>query len=238
MKKIIIQKQIEIAGISILLLQKRIKNLHLRILPMTGEVRVSAPIRLSLKYIKKFIEQRVDWINDKQVEIKNRKIAKPPKFISNEIHNFFGESFELQLHENAASNKVEEDASILKMFLKNSSTTQQREKILDDFYRKNLLKKIPDLITKYEKKMNVKVAEFRIKKMKTRWGTCNIKERRIWLSLELAKKPLECLEFIVVHEMVHFFERKHGKKFYDLMNNFLPEWKKSDAILKNKQTSF
>ncbi|MBP7710430.1 MAG: M48 family metallopeptidase [Rickettsiales bacterium] len=234
MKKIITQKQIEIEGISILLLQKRIRNLHLRILPPTGEVRVSAPVRLSLVQIKKFVEQRIDWIRDKQIEVKNRKIIAPLKFISGEIHNFFGESFKLQVLENSKSNAVEVREDVLEMRLKNTTTIQQRKKILDDFYRKNLTAKIPEIVAKYEAKMNVRVAEFRIKKMKTRWGTCNVRARRIWLSLELAKKPLECLEFIVVHEMTHLFERKHNQKFYALMDKFLPEWKKLDVILKNK----
>ncbi len=234
MKKIITKKHIEIEGIPILLLQKRIKNLHLRILPPTGEVRVSAPVRVSLVQIKKFLEQRIDWIREKQLEVKNRKIILPPKFISGETHDFFGESFKLKVVENARSNALVVKEDVLEMHLKNTATIQQRKKILDEFYRGNLTTKIPDLVVKYEKKMNVKVAEFRVKKMTTRWGTCNVKARRIWLSLELAKKPLECLEFIVAHEMTHLFERKHNKKFYALMDRFFPEWKKCDAILKNK----
>ncbi len=102
---------------------------------------------------------------------------------------------------------------------------QQKRKILDEFYRAELKKIIPKFIQKYEQKMRVKVEEFGVKKMKTRWGTCNAKARRIWLNLELAKKPIQCLEFIITHEMVHLLERNHSKKFYELMDKFMSDWK-------------
>ncbi len=234
MKKIITQKQIEIEEISIQLLQKRIRNLHLRILPPLGEVRVSAPVRLSLVEIKRFVTERLDWIRAKQIEVRARKIIAPSKFISGEIHDFFGEKFELRVVENSKSNSVLIDENFLELRAKKTTTILQRKKILDDFYRVNLAEKIPALATKYEEKMGKKVAEFRIKKMTTRWGTCNVRDRRIWLSLELAKKPIECLEFIVVHEMTHLFERGHNKKFYALMDQFFPQWKLWDAKLKHK----
>ena len=234
MKKIITEKQIEIEGISILLQQKRIRNLHLRIMPPLGEVRVTAPVRLSLTEIRKFVSQRLDWIRQKQIEVRNRKIIAPPKFISGEIHDFFGEKFELKLLENSRSNSVVRCENFLELHCKKTSTLVQRRKILDDFYRINLAEKIMPLVKKYEEKMATKIIEFRIKKMTTRWGTCNVRARRIWFSLELAKKPLGCLEMIVVHEMTHLFERGHNKKFYALMDKFFPQWKKWDECLKNK----
>ncbi len=121
----------------------------------------------------------------------------------------------------------------IKLFAKKNSTIAQRKKLLDEFYRQNLKKIIPNYIKKWEKKMNLKVLEFGVKEMKTRWGTCNIKARRIWLNLELAKKPLSCLEYIVVHEMVHLLEKYHNKKFFAHMDRFLPKWREFKAILKN-----
>ena len=225
-------RQIEIEGIPISLLQKRIRNLHLRIIAPQGEVRVSAPLRISLTYIKKFITERIEWIKEKQIEIRNRKIFAPPKFISGEKHYFFGKEFELQLIENSRSNKVLINDNFLELHVKKISELKQRRKIIDDFYRKNLNEKIPDLIAKYEKEMNVKVAEFRIKKMKTRWGTCNVKERRIWITLELAKRSLGCLEMLITHEMTHLLERKHNKRFFALMDKFMPNWRDWDRELK------
>jgi predicted metal-dependent hydrolase len=114
---------------------------------------------------------------------------------------------------------------VITLYVKKLSNFKQRQKLFDDFYRANLKKIIPPLIEKYEKKMDVKVKEFGIKKMKTRWGTCNTRDRRIWLNLELAKKPPQYLESIVVHEMVHFFEHRHNKNFFALMDKFMPDWK-------------
>ncbi len=228
-------KQIEIAGISILLSQKRIRNLHLRIMPPTGEVRVSAPLRLSLAKIKEFVLKRIDWIKENQIVIRNRKIVAPLQFISGENHLVFGKNFELKLFENSKSNQVVVSENFLELHVKKTSNLERRKKILEDFYRANLREKIPELIAIYEPKMKVKVAEFGIKKMKTRWGTCNPKARRIWLSLELAKRPIECLEFIVIHEMTHLLERKHNKRFFALMDQFLPSWRVCQAELRERK---
>ncbi len=224
MKKILKQK-INVEGIEINLTQKRIKNLRLRICPPLGEVRISAPLRVSLKSIKKIIISKISWIKEAQIKILSRKKIQELKFISGEKHNFFGEEFLLEIIENSDSVKVFLSEEKIKIHSKKNLTLQQKRKILDEFYRAELKKIIPKFIQKYEQKMLVKVAEFGVKKMKTRWGTCNAKARRIWLNLELAKKPIQCLEFIIIHEMVHLLERNHSKKFYDLMDKFMCDWK-------------
>lgn len=234
MKKIIAQKQIEIEGVPILLLQKRIKNLNLKIFPPTGEVRVSAPLRLSMLQITKFLTSRIDWIRKKQIEIRQRKIILPAQFISGEMHLLFGKELELKLIENSSSNSVLVNGEFLEMRCKKNLNLQQKQKLLDGFYRDILSQKISELVAKYEAKMAVKIAEFRVRKMKTRWGTCNVKARRIWISTSLAQKNISCLELIVVHEMTHLFERGHNKKFYSLMTKFFPEWKLHEVELKNK----
>lgn len=237
-------KEIEIAGISFSLSQKRIRNLHLRICPPFGEVKVSAPLRFSLAQIKNFVIQKIDWIKEKQIEIRSRKFvspAPPLKFLSGENHFIFGQKFELKLVEESSKNKVVINKNFIELHIKNSdkkfgrkiANAAAREKILDNFYRAELKKIIPEFIEKYEQKMQVKVAEFGVKKMTTRWGTCNPKDRRIWLSLALAKKPLGCLEMIITHEMTHLLERRHNKNFYGLMTKFMPDWKIWDGELKS-----
>jgi hypothetical protein len=228
--------EIEIAGIKIFLTQKRIRSLHLRISAPDGEVRVSAPLRYGLARIKEFILQKIEWIKKNQIRIRKLrdegKIILPKKFISGEEHYFFGEKFLLELVQNSTANKVlfkisgleVSRGNVIELHVKKLSNLAQRQKLMDNFYRKHLKEVVPGMIAKYEEKMGVAVAEFRVKKMKTRWGTCNVKARRIWLSLELAKKPLGFLESTVVHEMVHLLERGHNKKFYGLMNQFMPEW--------------
>ena len=223
------KQKLEIDGIEIFLTQKRIRNLHLRISVPDGEVRVSAPARYGFPQIREFILQKIDWIKKGQIQIRKLrdegKIILPKKFISGEEHYFFGEEFRLELLQNSAANRVLIRDRVIELQVKKLSNLAQRQKLIDDFYRKHLKEIIPGIIAKYEKKMGVAVAEFGVKKMKTRWGTCNVKAHRIWLGLELAKKPLGFLESTVVHEMVHLLERGHNKKFYKLMDQFMPEWR-------------
>lgn len=221
---------LEVENIAIKLTRKRIKNLHLRICPPLGEVRVSAPLRLDDQEIHKFIFTRISWIKEKQNLVRQRKMIAPQKFLDGENHNFFGQKLLLRIIEGKISRPLKSQASlhdgIITLHIKKRSNIKQRKKILDAFYRAELKKIIPHFITKFEEKMDVEVVEFGIKKMKTRWGTCNAKARRIWLNLELAKKPIACLEYLIAHEMTHFFERGHNKKFFALMDKFLPEWQK------------
>ncbi|NBV07119.1 MAG: M48 family peptidase [Proteobacteria bacterium] len=229
MQKNSLAREIEVAGIKISLSQKRIKNLHLKISVPDGEVKASAPFRYKISQITDFVLKKIDWIKKSQKAIRQMrdegKIILPPKFISGEEHYFFGKKFQLQLLQNSALNRVDVSEKIMQLQVKKLSNLKQRQKIIDDFYRAHLRKIIPELIRKNEQKMQVRVKDFGIKKMKTRWGTCNVEARRIWLNLELAKKPIECLEFIVIHEMVHLFERHHNKKFFALMDKFMPDWK-------------
>jgi predicted metal-dependent hydrolase len=229
MPKIVASKEILVEEIVVNLLQKRIKNIHLRICSPDGEVIVSAPLRVSLGEIKKFISSKIDWIKAKQIEVKNRKITPPLKFISGEKHFLWGREFELQVVENSDKNAVLLKRNFLEIHAKKSAN---KLNLIEDFYRSQLLQEVPSLIAEYEKKVGKKISKFGIKKMKTRWGSCNPKERRIWLNLELAKKPIECLEFIVAHEMAHLLQANHSKKFYAVMDDLLPSWRAADAILK------
>jgi predicted metal-dependent hydrolase len=228
MSKKIIEKQLEVAGINFRLFQKRMRNLRLRIVAPHGEVRVSAPLRCSLAQIKKFVLERIDWIKKHQLEIRGRKIIAPLKFISGEKHFIFGEEYLLEVVESDLKRVVKPiiiKDQLIELHIKKSLTKIEKSKILDNWHRAQLKKIIPNLIADYEPKMGVKVAEFGVKKMKTRWGTCSLKARRIWINLELAKRPPKCLEFIVVHEMVHLLERNHNKRFYALMDKFMSDWK-------------
>lgn len=206
--------------------------MNLRIYPPQGRVRVAAPTRLSFKAIQAFIISKIVWIKAKQIEVKNRKIAPKLEFISGENHYFFGKKYLLEVLENQPKNAVKLEGEVIKICGKKTLNIKEREKLLDGFYRVELRKIIPQYIAIYQEKMLVNVAEFQIKKMKTRWGTCNSKARRIWISLELAKRPIECLEFIIVHEMTHLLERKHNKRFYALMDKFLPSWRECEKQLR------
>jgi predicted metal-dependent hydrolase len=223
-------RQIEIAGIKILLTQKKIKNLHLKICPPNAEVKISAPPYYSIFQIEKFILDKASWIKKSQEKIQKMrdegKIQMPLKFVSGEQHYLSGEKFKLTVFRNADFNKIGFGEGVVEIWVKGQSKLEERQKLFDDFYREHLIKKIPQLIKKYEEKMGVEVAKFKIRKMKTRWGSCNFVERKICFNSELAKKTPEFLEMIVVHEMVHILEKNHNRRFYSLMDEFMPEWKR------------
>lgn len=231
-EKVLISKahQIEIAGIKIFLTQKRIRNLHLKICPPNAEIKVSAPLRFTLLQIENFILSKADWIKKSQEKIQKMrdegKIQMPLKFTSGEEHYLSGEKFKLTVFRNADFNKIIFGEGVVEIWVKGQSKLEERQKLFDDFYREYLLKKIPQLIEKYEQKMGVKVAKFKIRKMKTRWGSCNFVERKICFNSELAKKTPEFLEMIVVHEMVHILEKSHNRRFYSLMDEFMAGWRK------------
>ncbi len=220
---------VNICGVEILFRRKKMRNIRISILPPTGEVRVSAAIRYSQKQVKEFVGSKIDWIKKSQAKIlklrDEGKIKLPLKLVSGEEIEFAGKKFVLEVVKNSAKNLVMLQSDSLQIWVKGQSNFSQRQKLLDDFYRKNLREIIPPLIKKYEEKMDVRVAEFGIKKMKTRWGTCNVRSRKIWLNLELAKSSAKFLESIVVHEMTHLLEANHSKKFYELMDRFMPDWR-------------
>ena len=224
--------KIDLENIAIDLVLKNIRNIHLRIYPPFGEVRISAPRRMGLEKIRSFIKTKIAWIREKQNQILSTKYEMPKQYKTGETHYFFGQKYLLEvLEENKKPNvKIVDGTMILKV--RERAAKKQREKVLNEFYRAELKKIAAPMIKKWEAEMKVEVKEFGVKKMKTRWGTCNVRAHRIWLNLELAKKPIECLEHIIVHELTHLLERKHSKRFFALMDQFLPNWRESKAKLK------
>ncbi len=217
--------QLELEEIKIQVTQKRIKNLHLKICPPNALVKVSAPLRLTQNSIKSFITSRLSWIREKQIKILSQKRLPEKKYLNGEVHSFFGKDYELEILETNSKPFIILTTDKIKLHIRKNFTPSQRQKIISEWHRISLKKIIPNYIKKWEEKMNLRVNEFGIKKMKTRWGTCNIKAKRIWINLELAKKHETCLEYIVVHEMVHLLEKNHNKKFFAHMDNFMPDWR-------------
>lgn len=220
--------------LNIEVVQKNIKNINLRIYSPDGRVKVTVPKNLSLKNVKEFIMSKLDWIRKHQEKICNQKKNIPLMFVDGESHYINGEVYPLKIIEHNKPAKVKFDFQTLIIYIRPEMSLEKKQSILNEWYRKRLKSEIPDLIQKYEKIMNVKVLDFGIKKMKTKWGTCNIRAKRIWLNLELAKKESNLLEYIVVHEMVHLLEPSHNTHFYKLMNQFMSNWKLHDRSLNNK----
>ena len=221
---------IEVNGIPIEVTRKRIKNLYVKVNRGSGRVRVSCPVRISEKNLIRFVDSKSDWILNqlqKTVKVKSKEL----EFISGEELLFQGKVYILEVIEGANKSSLLFDGNRFLMKVRGKTNRVQREKVFDDWCRSQLKSSIEKLVLRYEPIMNVQVKEFRVKKMKTRWGTCNIKDQRIWLNLKLAQKSTKCLEMVVVHEMVHLLERLHNKRFYLLMDSFMPDWKEADQQL-------
>lgn len=219
--------QIKLGDISIDVYYKDIKYIHLSVHPPSGRVRMSSPRRISLDTLRIFSISKLSWIKKQQSRINKQERETQRDFSNRESHFFLGKRYLLNVIEGKITPEIRFNHNTLEMFIKPNTSREKREALINQWYRDELRKIIPPFIKKWEKIINVSVNEWKIKKMKTRWGTCNIKARRIWLNLELAKKPIDCIEYIVVHEMVHLLERKHNDRFKSLMDNFLPNWKLS-----------
>jgi len=218
-------EQLKLGTITVDVVQKNIKNIHLSVYPPTGRVRISAPNRMDLATIRVFVISKLSWIKKQQTRLSNQEREAQREFINRESHYFNGKRYLLKVTERDAAPKVVLKHSDIELYVRPGTDVVKRKAILDEWYRQILKETVPSLIEKWEKKMNVQVNQFGIKKLKTRWGTCNRQAKRIWLNLELAKKPPECLEYIVVHEMVHLLERNHNDRFIASMTKFIPKWR-------------
>lgn len=220
MSKIIIE------DIEIEVVKKNIKNINLSVHPPFGDVRISAPERMNDESLKSFVNSRIAWIRKQRGKYMTREGSSEKGFVTGEYHSLYGNDLMLEVHETSGRQYAEVGCEgKINMFVRKGSSAEKREKLLYDMYRELLKDKLPECIKRWETVIGVSVNQWGVKLMKTRWGTCNIKSKRIWINLELAKKGPRCLEYIVVHELTHLLERYHNKSFYGYMDRFLPEWK-------------
>lgn len=216
----------EVNGIPIDVVRKDIKNLHISVRPPAGRVRVSAPMRFDDEAIRLAIVSRLGWIRRKQNHFSRQERQSEREMVTGESHYFRGRRYRLNVVEvNKAAGVRIANNQTLELQVRPGATQAKRRGVLDQWYRQHLRQEIPKLIEHWEPIVGVKVAEWRIKRMKTRWGTCNMQVQRIWLNLELAKKPAACLEYVLVHEMVHLLERYHNDQFRQYMDQFMPKWR-------------
>lgn len=219
-------QQIIIDGLEITLIRKNIKNLNLSVHPPDGRVRVSAPRRTSEATIRQVIQARMEWIRRQQARFAGLAGQSIPQFTSGEDVDFLGKTYLLNVITSTSRPKVSLSDRQINLQVPASYTAAQRMKTLENWYRAQLKLLIPQHIARWEPVLDVKVAEWGVKRMKTKWGTCNIRARRIWLNLELVKLPPEYLEYVVVHEMTHLLERLHSPRFKSLLDQFLPGWRR------------
>jgi predicted metal-dependent hydrolase len=218
--------QITVNGLVVDVVRKDIKNLHLAVYPPNGRVRVAAPLRVDDEAVRLAVISRLAWIKRQQARYEGQERQSAREYVSGESHYYQANRYLLNVvYHDAPPKVVVRNKTTLDLFVRAGSDTAQRERVLLAWYRKQLKHMIPPLIAKWEAIIGVEVADWGVKQMKTKWGSCNIEARRIWLNLELVKKPAHCLEYIVVHEMVHLLERHHNDRFIAYMDQFMPQWR-------------
>lgn len=217
---------IVVSGLTVRVVRKAIKNLHLGVYPPDGRVRVAAPLRVNDDAVRRAVISKLGWIKRHQLTFAAQARQSKREMVSGESHYYLGRRYRLHVIEGAATTAVVlPSQTIMELYVRAGAGTAEREHILQRWYRAQLRQVTPPLLQKWQAAMGVGLAEWGIKKMKTRWGSCNPRARRIWLNLELAKKPVQCLEYIIVHELAHLIERNHGKRFVSLMDQHMPNWR-------------
>ncbi len=217
--------RVVIGDIPVDVVLKDIRNIHLSVHPPAGRVRLSAPVGMDINTLRLYAISRLGWIKKQQRKLCGQERETPREYLNRESHYLWGKRYLLKIVEREAPSAVDVQHSAILLYIRPDASQEKKQSVLDAWYRKQLKAAIPDLIALWEKRVVVRVNEFGIKKMKTKWGTCNPDARRIWVNLELSKKPKECLEYIVVHEMVHLLEHHHNERFIALMDAILPKWR-------------
>jgi hypothetical protein len=218
--------QITVHGLDVEVVRKNIKHLHLAVYPPNGRVRVAAPLRINDEAVRLAVISKLAWIKRQQARFEGQERQSAREYVSGESHYFQGRRYRLNvIYQDGPPQVSIRNNTRLDLIVRPGSDTWQHERVLLTWYRQQLKILIPPLIAKWEPILGVHVAEWGVKQMQTRWGTCNIQARRIWLNLELIKKPELCLEYVVVHELVHLLERKHNDRFAALMDQAMPQWR-------------
>jgi predicted metal-dependent hydrolase len=232
---LVIENQIEVSGIPIKIVRKTIKNIHLGVYPPDGHVRVAVPQHVTDDNVRLAVISRLKWIKEQQARFQTQPRQSQRQLVTGESHYFFGKRYRLEVFERRGSHQVVIKNNRTLQLLVNPGTTQlNRALLLNEWYRQQLKERIPELLSQWEPVIGKTVTDWGVKKMKTKWGSCNITQKRIWLNLELAKKPVDCLEYVLVHEMVHLLERNHDKRFIAYLDHFLPRWRQFRDILKSE----
>ncbi|MDN7132090.1 SprT family zinc-dependent metalloprotease [Halomonas sp. MC140] len=222
---------IEIGTIAMQLNRKAIKHLHISVLPPDGRVRVSAPTAMSDTSIRMAVISRIPWIKQQQRDFAKQPRQSPREMVNGESHYLWGKSHRLNLVERSGKHAIKASRRKLHLHVNPGTSLENKNRVLTEFYRAELKFRIPELLTYWQDKIGVEASDWGVKKMKTKWGSCNTDAKRIWLNLELAKKPPECLEYILVHELVHLLERHHNDRFMAYMDKYLSNWRERKNLL-------
>src|ERR1017187_336802 len=205
-------------------IKKDIKNVHLSVYPPTGKVRISAPLRMSLDTIRVFAISKLGWIKQQQRKMREQERETPREYLDRESHYLWGKRYLLKVVEKDAAPSVELKHTQIVLQVRPGSGEEKKQAVLDEWYREQLKEAVRAVVAKWEPLMGVKLRRFFVQRMKTKWGSCSDSAATIRLNTELAKKPPECLEYVVVHEMAHLLEPTHNGRFTAVMDQFVPGW--------------
>jgi len=220
------RSRITINGLRVEIVRKDIKNLHLGVYPPNGRVRVATPHRVNDDAVRSAVIGKLGWIKRQKARFETQPRQSAREMVSGESHYFLGQRYRLRVSKQKGPAKVAvRNKSTIELYVRREFNAEQCERVLQRWYRQELKKLIPPVLEKWQNALGVQVADWAIKKMKTKWGACTVEARRIWLNLELAKKPVQCLEYIVVHELAHLIERHHNDRFIGIMDEHLPQWR-------------
>lgn len=216
--------QIELGDITVDVVLKDIKNVHLSVYPPAGRVRIAAPKRMSLDTIRVFAISKLAWIKQQQAKLRAQERETPREYLERESHYVWGKRYLLTVIESDEPPSVELKHRRMVLRVRPRTDEGKRQAIVEEWYREQLKKAVPPLLARWQPLLDVRVERWFVQRMKTKWGSCNHKAGTIRLNTELAKKPAECLEYIVVHELVHLLEPTHNARFVALMDRFMPKW--------------
>ncbi len=223
--------QLKLGDIAVDVVLKDIKHVHLSVYPPAGRVRISAPARMHLDTIRVFAISRLGWIRQQQAKLRAQERETPREYLNRESHYVWGRRYLLTVEECDGTPEIELQHSRMILHVRPGAEEARRQALVEDWYRQQIKTAVPPLIAKWEPVMGVKVNRFFVQRMKTRWGSCSPGTGSIRLNTDLARKPRECLEYLVVHEMVHLLEPTHNARFVALMDRFLPKWQYHRATL-------
>jgi predicted metal-dependent hydrolase len=215
-----------VAGIEVELVQKNIKNLHLAVYPPHGRVRLAAPLDVNKKTLELYLISKLPWIRRQQRLFSKQNREPQRQYVTRESHYFLGKRYLLRVHDTDAPACIKlKTKTYIDMHVPANSSVDYRKELLSEWYRHELYKIVDEMLPRWEKKLGVKPNRITVRNMKTKWGSCNTDTGNILLNLELVKKPMQHIEYVLVHEMAHLIERKHNDTFAAIVEKHIPKWK-------------
>lgn len=215
-----------VSGVEVHIVRKDIKHLHLGVYPPDGRVRVAVPCAVTNAAVRVAVARNLAWIKQQRATFDRQSRQSEREYISGESHHFLGRRYLLRVVESNGPGKIVlPNKKYMELHVRPGSDREQRKRVLETWYRTELRNVVGPMLETWSKQLDVELTDWGIRRMKTKWGTSHVDARRVWLNLELVKKPIACIEYVVVHELVHFLAPHHDERFVALMDRHLPTWR-------------